>query len=217
MSKVFLIHGSMVGVPSFYKSSKALKQQLEDGMYSIFRDELKKQNPDYYLFKWMSEHDPKTKLNPKADLESYYNEQKLILTDTLQKRLFKELTEQKPAVVVSHSMGCELLINMINNFDLPDIIKCIITINSDSPEDKAISNKHVIHRLTSKELDFINLHSITDITLAASVLLNNNKMRAGQNGYKNELINNQIVDIYGNHNLASTLESTKKLILSKIK
>jgi hypothetical protein len=217
MSKVFLIHGSMVGVPSFYKSSKALKQQLEDGMYSIFRDELKKQNPDYYLFKWMSEHDPKTKINPKADLESYYNEQKLILTDTLQKRLFKELTEQKPAVVVSHSMGCELLINMINNFELPDSIKCIITINSDSPEDKAISNKHVIHRLTSKELEFINLHSITDITLAASVLLNNNKMRAGQNGYKNKLITNQIVDIYGNHNLASTLESTKKLILSKIK
>jgi hypothetical protein len=217
MSKVFLIHGSMVGVPSFYKSSKALKQQLEDGMYSIFRDELKNKDPDYYLFKWMSEHDPKTKLNPKADLDSYYNEQKLILTPNLQKRLLDELTEQKPTVIVSHSMGCELLINMINIYGLPESVKSIITINSDSPEDKAISNLHVTYRLTSKELEFINLHSITDITLAASVLLNNNKMRAGQNGYKNELITNQIVDIYGNHNLASTLESTKKLILSKIK
>jgi Alpha/beta hydrolase of unknown function (DUF900) len=217
MSKVFLIHGSMVGVPSFYKSSKALKQQLEDGMYSIFRDELKNQNPDYYLFKWMSEHDPKTKLNPKADLDSYYNEQKLILTQDLQKRLFDELTEQKPTVIVSHSMGCELLINMINIYGLPESVKSIITINSDSPEDKEIIIQEVIDKLINKKLKFINLHSITDLTLAASVVLNKNIKRAGQNGYKNELIENRSIDIFGNHNLATTLPLTKKIILDELR
>jgi Alpha/beta hydrolase of unknown function (DUF900) len=217
MAKVFLIHGSMVGVPSFYKSSKALKQQLEDGMYSIFRQELKDNNPDFYLFKWMSKHNPKEKLNPKADLDTYYKEQQLVLTTDLQIRLYEELMLENPTVIVSHSMGCELLINMINNLVLPESVKTIITINSDSPEDKEINSKNVTDRLINKDLEFINLHSITDLTLAASALLNKNKMRAGQNGYKNELITNQIVDIYGNHNLASTLESTKKLILSKIK
>jgi Alpha/beta hydrolase of unknown function (DUF900) len=216
MAKVFLIHGSMVGVPSFYKSSKVLKQQLEDGMYSIFRQELKDNNPDFYLFKWMSKHNPKEKLNPKADLDSYYKEQQLVLTADLQIRLYEELMLENPTVIVSHSMGCELLINMINNLVLPESVKTIITINSDSPEDKEINSKNVTDRLINKDLEFINLHSITDLTLAASAVLNNNKMRAGQKGYKNVLINNQTVKIYGNHNLASTLDSTKKLILSKI-
>jgi hypothetical protein len=216
MAKVFLIHGSMLGVPSFYKSPKALKQQLEDGMYSIFREELKTKNEDYYLFKWMSDHDPKDRLNPKADLNSYYKEQKLILTDALQKRLYNELIQINPTVIVSHSMGCELLINTLNKYGLPASVNSIITINSDSPEDKELSSQEVIDRLINKDLKFINLHSITDLTLAASAVLNKNKFRAGQNGYSNLLIDNRNIDIFGNHNLATTLDSTKKLILNEI-
>jgi hypothetical protein len=215
MAKVFLIHGSMVGVPSFYKSSKALNQQLEDGMYSIFRQELKDNNPDFYLFKWMSKHNQKEKLNPKADLDSYYKEQKLILTEELQLRLYAELIKNNPKVIVSHSMGCELLINMINKYGLPASVNSIITINSDSPEDKEITNQEVVDCLINENLKFINLHSITDITLAASAVLNKNKLRAGQKGYSSLLIDNRKINIFGNHNLATTLESTKKLILDE--
>jgi predicted alpha/beta hydrolase family esterase len=216
MSKIFLIHGSMVGVPSFYKSAEAINQQIEDGMYAIFREELKNQNPDYYLFKWMSAHDPKDRLNPKADLDSYYKEQSLVLTDQLQSRLAKDLEAHNPIVIVSHSMGCELLINTINNYSLPLSVKSIITVNSDSDQDQKILDTDVIARLKTKELKFINLHSITDITLMSSVILNKMVPRAGLKGYSSKLVDNRSIDIFGNHNLALTLPSVKKIILDQL-
>ena len=216
MSKVFLIHGSMVGVPSFYKSPQAITQQLEDGMYSIFREELKNNNPDYHLYKWMPQHDAKERLNPTADLTSYYHEQSMVLTDELQKSLSIELNAHLPTVIVAHSMGCELLINMINNYSLPESVKSIITINSDSPEDKRILDTTVINRLKSKDLKFINLHSITDITLMTSVVLNKMVPRAGLKGYTSKLVENRSINIFGNHNLSLTMPKVKQIILDQI-
>ena len=216
MSKVFLIHGSMVGVPSFYKSPQAITQQLEDGMYSIFREELKSNNPDYHLYKWMPPHEASERLNPAADLESYYKEQAMILTDQLQKSLSIELNSHMPTVIVAHSMGCELLINMINNYSLPESVQSIITINSDSPEDKRILDTDVINRLKSKDLKFINLHSITDITLMTSVVLNKMVPRAGLKGYTSKLVENRSINIFGNHNLSLTMPEVKQIILDQL-
>ena len=42
----FLIHGSMLGVPLFFKSKKTLEKEMNLGMFEIFEDELNKKYPN---------------------------------------------------------------------------------------------------------------------------------------------------------------------------
>jgi hypothetical protein len=40
--------------------------------------------------------------------------------------------------------------------------------------------------------------------------------RAGLKGYSSKLVDNRSIDIFGNHNLALTLPSVKKIILDQL-
>lgn len=208
--KVFAIHGSMVGVRSILKSQQKLNQQLIDGMCSMFHDEIVSGNPKVHLFKWMGDHSDKEVINPLAGLQTYLEEAQLIKGIEIQNRLYSELSLYQPKVVIAHSMGCQLLLNVINNNGLPDTVKYIVTINSDAPASAQIDNHRVVKRISNGSLKWINLYAL-DPTLASSTIINK-ELRAGLVGAKSQLAINQRISIKGNHNHGFQSPAVKAMI-----
>jgi hypothetical protein len=208
--KVFAIHGSMLGVRSILKSKQKLSQQLVDGMCSMFHDEIVSNDPKVHLFKWMGAHNESEVLNPLAGLQTYLEEAQLIKGIDLQNRLYSELGLYQPNVIIAHSMGCQLLLNVINNNGLPDEVRYIVTINSDAPSSATINNPRVVNRISNGSLKWINLYAL-DPTLASSTLINK-EPRAGLIGAKSQLAINQKISIKGNHNHGFQSPAIKAMI-----
>jgi predicted alpha/beta hydrolase family esterase len=151
-NKYFLIHGSMLGVPVFFKSKKALEKEINFGMYDIFEYELEAKHPSFYLFKWLRDFKNESRFNPLAPLRAYYKDKKVVNSKALQTRLYLELSQQEPTIICAHSMGAELLLLTIEAFGLPESVKTIYTINSDSDKERKLNNSKLEQRIKSSKL-----------------------------------------------------------------
>ncbi len=155
MSKYFLIHGYgqalIVGMPSI----------PQNGGFYTFDQEIHSGNA--YPFVWALTY-PRgqfTALSLIHQWRLYRQEQQYIQTIELQNRLYNELLEQQPQVIIAHSMGAQLLCNTLSTYTLPTSVQCIIFVQAD------------VHRWDASQVSIpiLNLYCWWDIALWSSSLL----------------------------------------------
>ena len=66
-------------------------------------------------------------------LTLYFKEKKLTESGKLQYRLHQKIESDKIVTITAHSMGCRLVLNMIQNIGLPKSVKQILFVAADIP------------------------------------------------------------------------------------
>ena len=128
MAKIVLIHGFAVHLtvpiirPPFGPAAcfKVFEKKVEDGEAKVFQWGIKKQVSPVRL------------LDPFFWIKHYQSEKAIATSSATLERLQDFLEQEKPEIIICHSMGCYLLNNFCKNFSLPDSVKKIIFVQADT-------------------------------------------------------------------------------------
>lgn len=107
-------------------------------------------------------------INPKIAIDLYFIEREMVYGDELQKQYLKYLRTHKPQVIVAHSMGTVLTLEILKKHRLP-FVKKIIFVQSDIRFD--YENQNALQKI-SEQYDLHNVWCFWDQALLTSVVLN---------------------------------------------
>ncbi|GAB4146564.1 MAG: hypothetical protein OHK0017_07190 [Patescibacteria group bacterium] len=118
-----------------------------------------------------------------------------------------------PKILVGHSMGCNLLHNVIEYGDIPESVELIVFCQGDYNKNLKIKNQAIHTRINQKRLKIINIYQPLDPMLMGSVFVNR-KVPAGLVGTSDTLIQNYfwIVDHFNLHQTSVRSPKLLKLI-----
>lgn len=122
MSRIVLIHGFATGVRfSIFRDRKDW-----DGGFTAFRSLIAWGVAS--VFRWGIEGDASfwESLNPWFSWKLYERERSIASGFALQQRLANYLEQEQPEVIVCHSLGCYLLWEQLQRFELPSSVKTIV-------------------------------------------------------------------------------------------
>ncbi len=170
MKDIFLIPGSMMAAPSPLKPDELVKAQEVNGGFYSFDKEIR--NGEIGLFLWHDNYPESFKVNPLSPLLAYANDRKRVSTSTLQHDLIEALAIAQPRVIVTHSKGCQLVLESFARFGLPLSVKKVVFMQSDADLSDDLAK-------LADTVELINLYAKDDATLWSSVVLNGGKIRAG--------------------------------------
>jgi hypothetical protein len=180
MSKVLLIHGYSCGIKySFFRGKKL------DGSYKIVNSQTKI-NHQTKLF-WWTNLDLDLNFwqcfNPKNVIGLYFREKLETEKRGNQAKLYQELLDYKPEIVVAHSMGCYFLAKTLENYGHnPELSKIVFLASDDDFDNDS-------NFLKNSKLEIVSYACFWDYTLWLSCILNF-KLRAGLFGYQNTKVKN---------------------------
>lgn len=101
----------------------------------------------------------------------YRDEEALAESVETQSALFAFIDHAGSTTIICHSLGCRLMIGMMNVVGLPSCISKVILLQGDVPTTARLSNHTVTDRLASKTLVIENYHCWWDQSLLASTAL----------------------------------------------
>jgi hypothetical protein len=168
--RLMLIPGSMIAAPSLLKSQTLVEQQMIDGGFVTFFEEI--EAGEVGLFQWYDSYDKLMKINPLGPLAAYINDRERVSQPELQLRLKAALEASLPEVIVTHSKGCQLVLETFIRYGLAPSVKKIVFMQSDDDATTDVSK-------LAQEVELIHLYAKDDATLWSSILLNGGKVRAG--------------------------------------
>lgn len=130
MSKYFLIHG--------YGKALDLGESCipANGGFYTFDPEIER--GEAYAFVWSVEY-PRSGWKPwilSHQQKLYFLEQRATESEDLQRRLMREIEEQKPTVIIAHSLGARLLHTALirGEWQLPPSVERIVLCQADVPQ-----------------------------------------------------------------------------------
>lgn len=197
MSKIVLLHGFAV-----HLTAPIVRPPFGPSASMSAFDELVSAG-EARVFPWgITQHvKPWQLLNPLLIQNLYRDEYKLIQSLKLQRALQLFLEQEKPSVIVCHSMGCSLLQIYLEKFTLPSSVKSIVLVQSDLAATKQLH--------TDAEIN--HLYCPWDPTLLLSSLVSNN-LRAGLCKSKQAGVNNILFPLVTLPNLHTSSICDKKLL-----
>jgi hypothetical protein len=206
MAKILLIHGSTVGLEYSFFKKKDLKYGYFRGVRNLV--DAKKMG----LFVWADRQD-KAKTWELHKILQMYNQERADINDSKHSyKLYQTLSDSQYTTVITHSMGGELLVKMIQDCGLPQNIENIYTLASDAPAILELHNLEVQERLAKQSLSWYNYHCFWDGALLSSLVLNQ-RFSAGLSGYKTNLnIQNQFYPLHGSVDLHTSIIASPKEI-----
>ena len=110
----------------------------------------------------------------------------------LQKKLYQAILANQPKVLLAHSKGCQLILDTFLVYGLPESVKTVILLQSDSDITDSL-------KLLVQKFQVYNIYAKDDLTLWFSCLLNLGKFRAGLVSYNHPKIKNISYMSYGVH------------------
>jgi hypothetical protein len=205
LSKFCLIHGSMIGAPSMFKSTRTNQEELRHGSFRIFSDEIEQGEID--LYRWNDIYHRNLRYNPISPLLAYIKDRQRVNSLMVQNNLYTHLTNTQPSILIAHSKGCQLIIETFSNLGLPESVKTIVFMQSDADDNNALPQ-------LADNIKIVNLYCPDDATLWFSVLLNNGKIRDGLRPSNHPNITNIKHYSRGDHNSTLKDKSIKEFLLS---
>lgn len=197
MSKIVLLHGFAVQL-----TAPIVRPPFGPSASMSTFDELVSTG-EARVFPWgITQHvKPWQLLNPTIMQTLYQDEYKLIHSPELQRSLHTFLEQEKPSVLVCHSMGCSLLQIYLKQFTLPSSVKSIVLVQSDLDATKKLRTDVTIN----------HLYCPWDPTLLLSSLVSK-KLRAGLCKSKQVGVNNILFPLFTLPNLHTSSICDKKLL-----
>lgn len=203
MKKVVLIHGfaSSVNIPALKRKRTA---GSEFSVATTLPIEAK-------IFPWAipKEYHITHLLDPRTFHRLYQEEQRKTETPETLATLSSFLTKEEPEIVLCHSMGCALLLQLLNStHPLPRSIKRIIFFQADIPT--TLTQKHV-HALKEAGIQIENYFCPWDQALLTSMVLHK-KLRAGLTGLRGKEVHNTFFPLWRLPNFHVSLLKEKALL-----
>ncbi|MEI7512926.1 MAG: hypothetical protein WCK01_05735 [Candidatus Uhrbacteria bacterium] len=205
MSRTVLIHGFSTGIQySFLRAAhgfdagfSAFASDIQEGKVSVFRWDIK-ENATF----WQS-------INPLYTFGVYRREQKIVSEKETHENLQKFLEQEKPEIVVCHSIGCLLFLEYIKTQSLPSSVKRVIFNQADTTWFDIELPLRIEKQIQSKTLQFINTYCPWDPTLMFSVFVGG-ALRAGLVGIRHSHIENIFFALTKPYNLHTSAIRSKK-------
>jgi hypothetical protein len=174
--RILYLHGYGTAISSFFQKPLASHRGFQ--LSKAFNETNTVLDP----FDWSipTHLDPWSALNPLAQLNIYLEYRRALQNQSLLKKLSQRLNQDQPTTIVCHSLGCQLLLNYVQNYQLPASVKKIIFLQADISYNAPIDF----------ELDFINVFCPWDLSLFFSSLYHL-QWRAGLVGLKLTKTKNQ--------------------------
>jgi len=185
MTKTILVHGYAVGL-----KASIFRQPLgEHAGFSALNNEII--TGDVKTFRWSKNIALSLfqSANPFQYLKLYRDEEKFSQSSETQSALFDCITTENPSTIICHSLGCRLMIGMMNAHGIPQSISKIILLQGDVPTSTSITNSSILDRLTTKTLTIENYHCWWDQSLLASSIVHREN-RIGLMGWKHAGVKN---------------------------
>jgi hypothetical protein len=120
-------------------------------------------------------------INPFSYLTLYRDEERLAESLELQQKLFTMITSSGTKRIICHSMGCRLLLNMINAIGLPSSVRSIVFLQADIDADSELP--------TPISYSLENFFCPWDPSLITSSMLHWN-LRVGLRAWKHKNVKN---------------------------
>ncbi len=198
MAHIALIHGFATGLDlSVIRAARGTEagffgftDLIEKGIAKPFRWDERES-----LSFWKS-------LSPLTYLAVYKREAESIRSETTLAALDAFFKDEKPRVVVCHSMGCALLLSYLSRRALPPSVRHVVFIQADIPRDMTLP--------TSANVTWHNLFCPWDPTLFASSLYHRS-VRAGQTGLKDPRAANRLTPLWRGINLHTATISDPRI------
>lgn len=203
--KYFLIHG-------YGKSLDIREKKIPKNLgFYIFDYEI--YNKEAYVFNWAINNHRSffSKINIISQVKLYYQEKARIKKTIWQKKLFDEINELKPEIIICHSMGSKFFLDTITNYGLNKSIKKIIFVLADIPQNTNFTI------LLNNNIKFVNIYCFWDNALLSSMLINQ-YMPIGLFGIKNSKETNLFWNLNYGINLHQDIwrDPTFKINLEKV-
>ena len=109
--------------------------------------------------------------NPFQYLKLYRDEEILSESSETQSTLLDFINAENPSTIICHSLGCRLLIGMINAHGIPESITKIVLLQGDVPSSASITNSTILNLLANKTLTIENYPCRWDQSILASAML----------------------------------------------
>lgn len=140
-------------------------------------------------------------LSPLTYLTVYRREREMVQSEETHAALDAFLRDERPSVIVCHSMGCALLLSFLSRHTLPSSVRHVVFVQADIPRDTPLP--------AAPSVTWHNLHCPWDPTLFASALYHRS-VRAGQTGLRDRRARNRLTPLYGGWNLHTVSISDPK-------
>ncbi|SRR5258708_6783410 len=209
MAKVVLLHGTLQGVPIFYKTASL---NTKYGGFSGWKALLN--SGDAVFLPWGISK-PLTffqQLNPKSYIDIYFQEKNLAHSKQTLRKLHDFLLLQYPEIIVCHSRGADYFLQYVNNFPLGKSVKKIVFVMGGVQRDFQITNLDVLQRIKNKKLVWINYFCPWDNVLPFTSLFLNKKIAAGLFGTSNPYVVNRFFLLYMSFNPHMKVINDKRFI-----
>lgn len=210
MTKAILVHGYAVGI-----KASIFRQPLgEHAGFSVLNSEV--ESGDVKAFRWCKNLSLSMiqSANPFQYLKLYRDEEALAESSATQSALFDFLISENPSTIICHSLGCRLLIGMLNAHGIPQSITKIVLLQGDAPTTSSITNVAILDRLANKTLTIENHYCWWDQSLLASSMLHRTN-RIGLLGWKQSGVKNTFYPLLKLLNLHTSPLRDREFLLDK--
>lgn len=185
MSSILLIPGYAVGL-----RASIFRQPFGEhaGFVGV---EKEVRNEKVKVFRWGKSFDLSILecVNPWKYFQLYRDEEALAESAETHAALFALITETKSSTIICHSLGCRLMIGIMNDVGLPSCVSKIVLLQGDVPTSIRIKNAEIKHRLIDTSLIIENYYCSWDQSLLASSLIHRTS-RIGLTGWNEPGVKN---------------------------
>jgi alpha-beta hydrolase superfamily lysophospholipase len=165
MSRIVLIHGFATGIDYLWRPAFGA-----DAGFSGFAESIAKGETS--VFRWdIKEHAGWRSLNPWYSFGIYRRERELAAHSDTHRSLERFLEQEKPEIIVCHSMGCYLLLKYLERHHLPASVHTILFNQADVDARAFTVPASFEEAIRCKRLRLINSFCLWDPTLMLSLLI----------------------------------------------
>lgn len=214
--KILLIHGFGTSVRDELiriVSKQKVRPSVEYEEFKAFNHLIKEKNA--FIFRWNDDFKA-LKIKDFTAIEKYidlYKREKIkSLAESTQKTLDEFIKKNNPEIIVCHSMGCFLLLNYLEKYELSNSVKKIFLVQGDFDKKHKIINPEIIKRIEENKLRIVNVYCPWDTTLMLSPLVNKLIVPAGLNRMRNPYIVDVLFPLTNNMNLHNSSIKSKDLL-----
>lgn len=110
--------------------------------------------------------------NPLSYLDLYLKEHRKSKQITTHQSLKKFFDRTNPTTIICHSLGCELLLNYLENYNVPTNVKEVVFLQPNTSALRQITNTQFIAQVESEKISAITYFCPWDITLMIGSIVN---------------------------------------------
>lgn len=153
--------------------------------------------------------------NPLFHLSLYLSERERAKNYKTLENFNNFLLQNSITHIVAHSLGCYLVMNYLQFFELPDFVHRISFIQADFSQDDFLISSSLQKRLFTKKMYWVNYYCPWDNALICSFTIHHTPP-VGLVGWKSEFIINKLFPLWKRINLHTSSINDEKLFIDTI-